>query len=112
MLDVGLEHVGYHVRVLRELGCIELVRTARRRGAIEHFYRAVERPYLTDREWKPLSRVVVKFSDGGTLEGTVQRDGTISVDAHTPRGRSRDGSSACSRRRNPGDRPDQGPPST
>jgi DNA-binding transcriptional ArsR family regulator len=64
MLGVRLENVGYHVGVLRELGCIELVRTARRRGAVEH-YQAVKRRYLSDREWKHLSRVEVKFNDGG-----------------------------------------------
>jgi DNA-binding transcriptional ArsR family regulator len=83
-LGAGLEHVGYHLRVLRDLGCIELVDTVRRRGFTEHYYRAVERPYLTDREWKHLSRVAVKFNDGGTLQGNVQRDGTVSVDAPTP----------------------------
>jgi len=60
------------------------VRTVRRRGFIEHYYRAVERPYLTDRDWKHLTRVAVKFNDGGTLQGTVQRDGTVKVDAPSP----------------------------
>lgn len=30
--------VGYHVRVLAELGAVELVAEAQRRGAVEHFY--------------------------------------------------------------------------
>jgi DNA-binding transcriptional ArsR family regulator len=38
-LDVDLRTVAYHVRVLRQLGCIELVETKRRRGAVEHIYR-------------------------------------------------------------------------
>jgi DNA-binding transcriptional ArsR family regulator len=33
-------NVSYHVKMLRELGAIELVRTAPVRGALEHFYRA------------------------------------------------------------------------
>lgn len=33
-------HVSYHARVLQECGLVELVDTAQRRGAIEHFYRA------------------------------------------------------------------------
>jgi DNA-binding transcriptional ArsR family regulator len=49
-----LPNVSYHVRALDELGCIELVRTAQRRGAIEHYYRALKRPYFTDRDWKRL----------------------------------------------------------
>jgi DNA-binding transcriptional ArsR family regulator len=37
MIDERLPNVSYHVRALQELGCIELVRTAQRRGAIEHY---------------------------------------------------------------------------
>lgn len=34
-----LPNVSYHIRALLDLECIELVRTAQRRGAIEHYYR-------------------------------------------------------------------------
>jgi DNA-binding transcriptional ArsR family regulator len=51
-----LPNVSYHVRALLELGCIELVDTAQRRGAIEHYYRAVVRPFFSDRDWKRLPR--------------------------------------------------------
>jgi DNA-binding transcriptional ArsR family regulator len=47
--------VSYHVDVLEKLGCIELVRTAPRRGATEHFYRGVARQYLDDDVWAKLS---------------------------------------------------------
>jgi DNA-binding transcriptional ArsR family regulator len=40
-LGEPLGNVSYHVKALLELGCIELVDTAQRRGAIEHYYRAV-----------------------------------------------------------------------
>ena len=56
MIDERLPNVSYHVRALQELGCIELVRTAQRRGAIEHYYRALERPFFSDRDWKRLPR--------------------------------------------------------
>jgi DNA-binding transcriptional ArsR family regulator len=39
-----LPNVSYHVRVLAELGCVELVRTVPRRGALEHYYRALMAP--------------------------------------------------------------------
>jgi DNA-binding transcriptional ArsR family regulator len=42
-LDVDLPTVAYHVRVLRRLGCIELVETRTRRGAVEHIYRVATR---------------------------------------------------------------------
>ncbi len=37
-LGEPLGNVSYHVRRLQSFGLIELVRTAQRRGAIEHFY--------------------------------------------------------------------------
>jgi DNA-binding transcriptional ArsR family regulator len=56
MIDERLPNVSYHVRALQDLGCIELVSTAQRRGAIEHYYRAVVRPFFSDRDWKRLPR--------------------------------------------------------
>jgi DNA-binding transcriptional ArsR family regulator len=53
-VDEPLQNVSYHVRVLLSLGCIELVRTAQRRGAIEHFYRALTRPSFSDSDWEQL----------------------------------------------------------
>src|ERR687893_2787541 len=55
-IDERLPNVSYHVRALLDLGCIELVRTAQRRGAIEHYYRALARPFFSDRDWKRLPR--------------------------------------------------------
>jgi DNA-binding transcriptional ArsR family regulator len=56
MIEERLPNVSYHVRALQDLGCIELVSTAQRRGAIEHYYRAIVRPFFTDRDWKKLPR--------------------------------------------------------
>jgi DNA-binding transcriptional ArsR family regulator len=56
MIDERLPNVSYHVRALLDLGCIELVDTAQRRGAIEHYYRALVRPFFTDRDWKRLPK--------------------------------------------------------
>jgi DNA-binding transcriptional ArsR family regulator len=53
-LGEPLGNVSYHVRILRELDCIELVRTEPRRGALEHFYRATVSPWLTDAQWAQL----------------------------------------------------------
>ena len=55
-LDEPLTNVSYHVRMLHDLGCIELVDTAPRRGALEHYYRAVVRPFFGDRDWKRLPK--------------------------------------------------------
>jgi DNA-binding transcriptional ArsR family regulator len=53
-LDEGLSQVSYHVKVLKDFDCIEMVKTEPRRGAVEHYYRATERSFITDREWKTL----------------------------------------------------------
>jgi DNA-binding transcriptional ArsR family regulator len=42
ILELDVRGVAYHVRVLKKLGCIELVETRPRRGAIEHVYRAAD----------------------------------------------------------------------
>jgi DNA-binding transcriptional ArsR family regulator len=54
MIGERLPNVSYHVRALHDLECIELVNTAQRRGAIEHYYRAIKRPFFSDRDWKRL----------------------------------------------------------
>ena len=51
--DVG--HVGYHVRKLLQLGLIELVDERPVRGAVEHFYRAMERAMVNEEEFAALS---------------------------------------------------------
>lgn len=42
-LGLDVRNVAYHVRVLRNLGCIELAETQQRRGTVEHIYRLTER---------------------------------------------------------------------
>jgi hypothetical protein len=44
-------YVGYHVRQLLALGCIEKVGDRRVRGAVETFYRAVDIPIVDTEEW-------------------------------------------------------------
>jgi DNA-binding transcriptional ArsR family regulator len=56
MIHERLPNVSYHVRALLDLGCIELVDTAQRRGAIEHYYRAVVRPFFSESDWKRIPR--------------------------------------------------------
>jgi DNA-binding transcriptional ArsR family regulator len=51
MLDASLGTVSYHVQVLLGLELIELVRTEPRRGATEHFYRGIQRPFLSEEAW-------------------------------------------------------------
>jgi hypothetical protein len=53
-LEEPLGNVAYHTRILLDLGAVELVDTAQRRGAIEHYYRATMLPFFNDAEWKRL----------------------------------------------------------
>jgi DNA-binding transcriptional ArsR family regulator len=55
-LGEPLTNVSYHVRMLHDLGTIELVETEPRRGALEHYYRAVVRPFFADRDWRKLPK--------------------------------------------------------
>jgi predicted transcriptional regulator len=57
-LDAPLQNVSYHVRELAKLGLIKLVRTTQRRGAIEHHYKAVAAPQVSDKAWSELPPVV------------------------------------------------------
>jgi DNA-binding transcriptional ArsR family regulator len=53
-LEEGLSQVSYHVKVLKDFECIEMVKTEPRRGAVEHYYRATSRAFLTDQDWQSL----------------------------------------------------------
>lgn len=59
-LDEDLSNVSYHVRVLSELGLIELVSEEPVRGAVAHFYKAVERPLVSAPDWEKMPRGVQK----------------------------------------------------
>lgn len=51
-----IPHVSFHVKRLVKLGCAEEVDTRPARGAIEHFYRAIEPHLIADDEWDELPR--------------------------------------------------------
>ena len=63
-LDEPIGNVSYHMRTLADLGMVELVRTEPRRGAVEHYYRAIERPHVPAQDWATLPASVRRsFSD-------------------------------------------------
>jgi DNA-binding transcriptional ArsR family regulator len=57
-LDEGLSQVSYHIQILRKCGLIELDHRAQRRGAIEHFYRAVTATLVPPGSWNDLPPAV------------------------------------------------------
>lgn len=60
LLKHDLSNISYHVRTLEELGLIELVREESVRGAVAHYYKAVERPLISESEWERLPPEVRK----------------------------------------------------
>jgi len=67
-LGEPLGNVSYHVKTLLEYDCIELVKTEPRRGAVEHFYRATERAFLSDEDWEKIPASTRKGISGVILE--------------------------------------------
>lgn len=57
-LDAPLPNVSYHVRALARAGLAELVRTTPRRGAVEHYYKAVGRARVTNKAWADVPSIV------------------------------------------------------
>jgi DNA-binding transcriptional ArsR family regulator len=67
-----LGNVSYHVRILRELDCVELVRTEQRRGALEHYYKATAEPWLDDEQWARLPAAFRRKTLGRTLSEILE----------------------------------------
>ncbi len=73
ILAYPLGNVAYHTRVLEKCGCIELVGTERRRGAVEHYFRAKPRSYIGHQDWRKVPRSVRSEVSGASLEAFVAR---------------------------------------
>src|SRR3954452_23048692 len=67
-LGAPLGVVAYHVRMLRDYDCVELVRTKPRRGALQHYYKATARPNLDDTQWRTLPAGLRKELSGATIQ--------------------------------------------
>ena len=67
-LDATLGTVAYHVRTLERIGLIELVRETRVRGAVEHHYRAKERPTVSDEAWAAAPPIAKQAAVSASLE--------------------------------------------
>jgi DNA-binding transcriptional ArsR family regulator len=65
---VPLTNVAYHIQVLRKLKLIRLVKTARRRGAVEHYYRADATAHIYDEAWAQTPGVIKARMVASVLE--------------------------------------------
>lgn len=72
-IGAPLGNVSYHVRFLARVGLIELTSTKPRRGAVEHYYRAVGRVSVTDQAWAQVPDVV----KNGVISATLDQAGRV-----------------------------------
>jgi DNA-binding transcriptional ArsR family regulator len=72
-LDEPLGNVSYHMRFLADLKMVKLVRTEPRRGAVEHYYEALEPPLISDDDWAQLPAALRRSLSDSTL-GDIASD--------------------------------------
>jgi DNA-binding transcriptional ArsR family regulator len=72
-LDEPLGNVSYHMRFLADLEMVKLVRTEPRRGAVEHYYQALEPPLISDDDWAQLPVSLRRSLSDSTLSD-IARD--------------------------------------
>lgn len=72
-LDASLSHVAYHTRALDKCGCLNLVETAQKRGATEHFYKATPSSFVGDRDWRRVPSSVLGGVSGATLQTFIDK---------------------------------------
>jgi len=79
-IETPLSNVSYHVRVLDELGLVEIREEESVRGSVAHFYRAVERPLIHNPDWEKLSPRVRSAFSSYVVE-TLMSDAANSLEA-------------------------------
>jgi len=72
LLDEPLATISHHTRVLRDLRCIELTRTAPRRGAVEHYYRVLVPAFFDDEQWERVPVVLRRGVAGQIFSRIVE----------------------------------------
>ena len=69
----ALSLASYHFRELEKEGCLEVIESIPRRGAIEHVYRGLARVYINDREFEEMPRGDRRRLSRISLQGMVAR---------------------------------------
>jgi DNA-binding transcriptional ArsR family regulator len=72
-LDAPLSNVSYHTSVLVDCACVEPTRTEQRRGAVEHFFRAVPRSQIGHQDWRKVPRSVRSPVTASTLQSFMDK---------------------------------------
>jgi DNA-binding transcriptional ArsR family regulator len=76
-IGAPLANVSYHVRALERAGLIELKRTTPRRGAVEHYYRAIGRLRVTDDAWEQVPAII----KAGLVDSALGQVGELAASA-------------------------------
>jgi len=88
-LGSTLGTTAYHVRTLERLGLIELMGESRVRGAVEHHYRARERPSVSDEAWAAIAKQAAVSASLETIDAYAkaasEAGGFDDGDAHLTR---------------------------
>lgn len=72
-LGTGVSHIAYHTRALDRCGCLELVQTAQRRGATEHFYKARPRVFIGDQTWRQVPSSIRGAISAASLQTFIDK---------------------------------------
>lgn len=85
----ALSLVSYHFRELQKDGCLEVVESIPRRGAVEHVYRGLARVYFDDADFERMARPTRCRLSRISLQGLIARAdraiGEDTFDARTDR---------------------------
>lgn len=81
-LEAGLGDVAYHTRALDRYGALELVDTAQRRGATEHFYKANPEAFVGGPSWRKVPRAIRGGISAATLQTFLDK-ATAALEAGT-----------------------------
>lgn len=71
-IGAPLTNVSYHVRKLRSLGLIKLVRKTPKRGVVEHYYSAKRRREVSDSAWEQTPPVVKEALIGPSVQSAAE----------------------------------------
>jgi Bacterial regulatory protein, arsR family len=82
IMGVPANKLEHHIRDLHEAGCIEIVRSERRRGAYEHYYCASLRPNISDEAWAMLS-LDERLEISSLVFGAIMAEGLGALRART-----------------------------
>jgi DNA-binding transcriptional ArsR family regulator len=72
LAEEKLSNVAYHVRILEEFGCVELVEEEAIRGSTAHYYRATTRMLLDVDAWRKLNKSTKKAVSIVAVKETIE----------------------------------------